>query len=518
MDLSNNPFFAPANTDFIGRMVADYNAIRARIEAVADFMASEANGGADYYFIEALPKDRHSTYTPKMWDAAAAIAVINADMWDKALKATDVLSIMPAKRINDWHDQIRERKCPDFTDENVRATIGTLLDQRLTFFAERVDGIFRSLSGEHVTNRPEGFYKRMIINYFLDGFGTLDYRRVNIVHDLRCVIAKLLGNAEPKNDSSQAIVKALRWNFGEWHLIDGGTIKIKMYMKGTVHLEIHPDLAWQLNEVLAILHPRAIPASFRQKPTKPNKTWKPIQKILPYAVTFILSEMRQLSCYVIEERYGFGGTDKHVVAQAREVLKMLGGVKDGAKWQFEYDVWSVLQTVIATGTVPDAKSHQYYPTPESVAQRVAELAGVSGGETVLEPSAGQGALVDALEGAAHSVTMVELSELHCKILEAKARDFDRVVCADFLAWEQANTERFDVVTMNPPFSENRWKLHTQAAARCLRPSGRLIAVLPASAKGKDDLLPNMVCEWSDPIANEFEGTSVSVVILKAVFK
>ena len=36
--------------------------------------------------------------------------------------------------------------------------------------------------------------------------------------------------------------------------------------KGTAHFEIHPDMAWKLNCVLASMHPMAIPAEFRQKP------------------------------------------------------------------------------------------------------------------------------------------------------------------------------------------------------------------------------------------------------------
>lgn len=48
----------------------------------------------------------------------------------------------------------------------------------------------------------------------------------------------------------------------------------------------------------------------------------------------------------------------------------------------------------------------------------------------------------------------------------------------------------------------------------LKLGGRLVAVLPASAKGKD-VLPGLKHEWSQIYNNEFAGTSVSVVILSA---
>ena len=43
------------------------------------------------------------------------------------------------------------------------------------------------------------------------------------------------------------------------------------HKKGTAHFEIHPDMAWKLNCVLASMHPMAIPAEFRQKPKKQTK-------------------------------------------------------------------------------------------------------------------------------------------------------------------------------------------------------------------------------------------------------
>ncbi|MGA9618169.1 MAG: DUF4942 domain-containing protein, partial [Serratia proteamaculans] len=86
-----------------------------------------------------------------------AIANLNAAYWQQALSLTDVYEYMPQKRRDEWDDQIREMKTPEFEEETVRPTIMSLLNSRQKFFGERVDGIFRTLSGEHVTNRPEGF-------------------------------------------------------------------------------------------------------------------------------------------------------------------------------------------------------------------------------------------------------------------------------------------------------------------------------------------------------------------------
>lgn len=84
--------------------------------------------------------------------------------------------------------------------------------------------------------------------------------------------------------------------------------------------------------------------------------------------------------------------------------------------------------------------------------------------------------------------------------------------ADFLKWNI--TGKYDRIVMNPPFSEGRWQAHLEHAAGMLADNGRLIAILPASSKGKD-LIDGFSLEWSQVFSNEFAGTSASVVIVTA---
>ena len=105
---------------------------------------------------------------------------------------------------------------------------------------------------------------------------------------------------------------------------------------------------------------------------------------------------------------------------------------------------------------------------------------------------------------------VEISPLHCKVLEGHGHS---VTQADFLAW---SVQQVDRIVMNPPFSEGRWLAHTQHAASLVKPGGKLVAILPASAKGKD--FDGIDCAWHGPYDNEFAGTSISVVILEATRK
>jgi hypothetical protein len=98
-----------------------------------------------------------------------------------------------------------------------------------------------------------------------------------------------------------------------------------------------------------------------------------------------------------------------------------------------------------------------------------------------------------------------------------AKGFDAVQ-ADFIDWSHdamCRRQLFDAVVMNPPFSDGRARDHVQAAGLIVKPTGRLVAILPASAKGRDWLGAGWTCEWSSVYEREFAGTGVAVVILKA---
>ena len=70
---------------------------------------------------------------------------------------------------------------------------------------------------------------------------------------------------------------------------------------------------------------------------------------------------------------------------------------------------------------------------------------------------------------------VEISPLHCRVLEAKGLTVEQ---ADFIKWAEITNQRFDKVVMNPPFSEGRAKAHVESAATLVNMGGRLVAILP----------------------------------------
>lgn len=553
-------FFAPMASDLIDGLIGEYQSMNARIHRLAEAVSQEQFAGALHHFTEGnMRDDRHGVPSRigRLFDVEGAIAHLNASYWDRALKMTDVMDYMPQKRRDEWYEQIKNPlgrsknkhtgeddlpPLPPFEEETVRSTLMALMQSRQQFFAERVDGIFRALSRSHVTNQPEGFSKRMILNNVISSYGTVEYRTAGVIDDLRCVIAKFTGREEVKYGVTCDTIQRVRKHNGEWHSLDGGTLRMRVYNGvGTAHLEVHPEMAWRLNGVLASLHPTAIPEKFRTKPKRERKlkNFVLMDKPLPFPVIGMLSGMKPARERIKDAgwnqdktrpirnalSFSYGSEpDKHVLAQTERVLAAVGGVKQNGHWKFDYDPHPVIDEIIISGCIPDHKSHQFYPTPSALAEKVVELAMVDAeaGMNWLEPSAGTGNLADLVPDDMH-VTCYEISPLHCKVLEAKGYQTvggsagRQVRCIDFLALaKDYRGGGYDRVIMNPPFDQGRWQAHLEAAAKVLGQYGSLIAILPASAKGKDVLdTKRFSLNWSQVYENEFAGTCVDVVILAA---
>jgi len=517
-------FFAPVDTSLIGALLTTHKRIEASIGAVDNFMRSDDCRSALGFYLAACREDqgRIGLKVGGLMQKDKALAALHADYWDKALRLTDVLECMPQKRRDEWYELIRSHATPPFEDEAVYLTLQDMLNSRERFLAERVEGIFRALSGEHVTNSPAAFGKRMII-YVMTSYGTTNYTNEGHITDLRKIIARFMGRDEPSGFGvTTRVIQAAMAQTGEWLAIDGGAMRIRCYKKGTAHLEIHPDMAWRLNAILALLYPSAIPAEFRTAPKRKPRDIELIQKPIPFTVISALCEASEYAPLVEDARYRRVrnpvrnslnlkcSLDKFTARQAGEVLEAIGGVRQKlGYYQFDYDPKRVLNEVIASGCIPDHKSHQFYPTPQELAELAVSYADIEDGMAVLEPSAGQGGIADYLPAGS---MLVEVSALHCEILKEKGHS--NVVQGDFL---NLSLGKFDRIVMNPPFSDGRWQAHTEKAASHLADDGVLVAIVPASAWQKY-AIKGFDVDFMSRHDGAFDGTGVSVCIMRITRK
>jgi predicted RNA methylase len=129
-----------------------------------------------------------------------------------------------------------------------------------------------------------------------------------------------------------------------------------------------------------------------------------------------------------------------------------------------------------------AKDLQFYRTPAAVADQLVKQACPREGFRVLEPSCGDGAILDALRRFAIE-GRVDFSaqgvEVHPGRAEEARAKRHHVQIANFL--QVAPSPVFDLVLMNPPFYGKHYQQHVEHGRKFLKPNGRLLAILPISA-------------------------------------
>jgi hypothetical protein len=454
------------------------------------------------------------------------VKYLDAKYWNKAINLTDVLKTMPTDRKLEWQNNIKELNTPAFERDSVIPTLIDLLNARLKFFAERAAGVFNNLSKEHVTNCSFGFSKRLIIagvSKMISGSG-YSYIDINstvagYISDLRILVGQISGraNLDSQHGKAYEMLQYIGDNklFGEWMTIDAGQLRIKLFKKGTVHIEVQPETAAILNNCLAAIYPTAIPAERRKQPSKPSKVWdKRYSVSLSIETANLISGIKRYQFNRNEAPfYTFNGKDykdfnKAVKSELNDVFDCLGlKLNSVGHFTCDYDPTAVLAHIAFVGCYPEKVSHQAFFTPETLAERAASQLDIKEGGLYLEPSAGAGALAKYLP---KDSTLVEVSSLRTMAL--KSQGFENIIEMDFLEFAKTTHQRFDGVLMNPPFTDGQAKAHVEAASELLCSGGQLVAIVPSNLSTLE--IDGFYVESSESISNAFDDAGVSVVILE----
>jgi hypothetical protein len=139
--------------------------------------------------------------------------------------------------------------------------------------------------------------------------------------------------------------------------------------------------------------------------------------------------------------------------------------------------WNVPTEIKEEITVP--KFYNYFPTPIAIVEILLQHAEIKENMTVLEPSAGQGHILEYLKNC--HITCGELYLGNQLILKEKGYD---VAFDDFMEFESPDT--FDRIIMNPPFDEQKDIDHVTQAYTMLKPGGRLISVMANGITFRDN--------------------------------
>ncbi len=173
--------------------------------------------------------------------------------------------------------------------------------------------------------------------------------------------------------------------------------------------------------------------------------------------------------------------------------------------------------------IKSQKIDGFFPTPKKIIDELISIAEVKKGESILEPSAGKGDILDAIQEQFNDTVTLSACEIHYNLRELLTLKGYELVGTDFLNLHQT----FDKIIMNPPFEKGQDIDHVLHALSLLNKGGRLVAIMSEGVffrsfqkeKAFRELLMNTNAFVSDKIQGAFKdafnqtGVAVRIVAI-----
>lgn len=172
--------------------------------------------------------------------------------------------------------------------------------------------------------------------------------------------------------------------------------------------------------------------------------------------------------------------DRNEYQEVKKQLELIGGKWKGGKvfgFVFETDPTHLLNQ-IANGEKRNLKKEfQFFATPEKISKQLVSLAELKEDDTVLEPSAGQGAIIKEINKVCNVVPdCFELMDVNTVVLNKSGLKFN-LIGEDFL---KHNNKTYTKIIANPPFTKNQDIDHLKEMYNCLGNQGRLVCITSES--------------------------------------
>jgi predicted RNA methylase len=172
--------------------------------------------------------------------------------------------------------------------------------------------------------------------------------------------------------------------------------------------------------------------------------------------------------------------DRKEYLEVAKSLELIGGKWKGGKiggFIFNEDPTELLSQIAVGESRNIKKEIQFFATPNDLAEELVELAFLNARIVgkVLEPSAGQGSIINAI----HKLEFPHLTVRYCEINEINKTLLKKIphteyLCDNFLDLNMPN--EFATIIANPPFSKNQDIDHILKMYECIKPGGRIATI------------------------------------------
>lgn len=170
--------------------------------------------------------------------------------------------------------------------------------------------------------------------------------------------------------------------------------------------------------------------------------------------------------------------DRKLYLEVAKSLELIGGKWIRGKvsgFVFAEDPTELLSQVANGEKLNLKKKYQFFATPDQLADHLVELADIKETDSILEPSAGQGAIIYAIQ------RIVDISVDCCELMEVNRTFLDRIpktafLCENFFTLKSITEKKYDKIIANPPFSKNQDIDHIREMYNHLKEGGRLVTI------------------------------------------
>lgn len=168
----------------------------------------------------------------------------------------------------------------------------------------------------------------------------------------------------------------------------------------------------------------------------------------------------------------FSFSKKEYTDLKNEIIKS-GGIYSKNGFDFIENSEIVYDRITSGSNYNLKKEFQFFGTPEEKADELVSLAEIQPNDSILEPEAGQGAIIRAINKVCDIVPdCFELMDVNKIVLNKSGLKFN-LIGDDFL---KHNGKLYTKIIANPPFSKNQDIDHILEMYKCLAPNGRLVSM------------------------------------------